>query len=548
MIGKHVLNPDKSASKAARISALADYIANPEARNKKEKCVYRGARGFFSDDPQTQKQEMIALAEAARKSADPIGHFVLSWRQDEQPTVEQIEEAVDIFLDETGMTGHQVIYALHHDTDNPHLHIMINRVNPETERTMKINRGFTIESVHRAVARIEHAQGWQQERHGRYAVGQDGDVIRKPPRKKRRDPGQRAKDMEQRTGEKSAEGIAIESGAPIIRRVETWDQLHRELAKIGMRYVLKGSGAIIWIGDQPIKASTAGRDCSLSALQKRLGVYKPPAGKIERLARETERLPEPAKPDMPGWKIYIQGRRTHYEQKTAEKTALDVRHERERKALYSRQRAQRDKILRGDWKGRGDRLNALRSVLAAEQAAEKVQLREKHARDRDRWRTRFRPWPDFEGWLRLKKQPELAELWRKRNTETPCIEGERDNRDDTPVPRDIRAYRSIIQGRWLLYCGETNDIAFVDTGKTIEVHDCRNDDSVLAALQLAAQKWGMFRVMGDSEYKALCVRLAATHGFRIANPELQEDIEHEREKIRRQRAQTRPRPAHVMSR
>jgi hypothetical protein len=37
----------------------------------------------------------------------------------------------------------------------------------------------------------------------------------------------------------------------------------------------KGSGAILWVGDQPVKASGAGRDCSMSALQKRLGDFEP---------------------------------------------------------------------------------------------------------------------------------------------------------------------------------------------------------------------------------------------------------------------------------
>ena len=42
-----------------------------------------------------------------------------------------------------------------------------------------------------------------------------------------------------------------------------------------MRFERKGSGAILWIGDEPVKASSAGRDCSMSALQKRLGEFTP---------------------------------------------------------------------------------------------------------------------------------------------------------------------------------------------------------------------------------------------------------------------------------
>jgi DNA repair exonuclease SbcCD nuclease subunit len=77
----------------------------------------------------------------------------------------------------------------------------------------------------------------------------------------------------------------------------------------------------------------------------------------------------------------------------------------------------------------------------------------------------------------------------------------------------------------------------VDKGKSIDIHDWRNRDSTLAALQLSAQKWGSFTVTGNDEYKAMCAKLAAEHGFKITNPELQERIQQERQRIQQERAQ-----------
>jgi hypothetical protein len=51
--------------------------------------------------------------------------------------------------------------------------------------------------------------------------------------------------------------------------------LHAALAAEGMRFEKKGSGALLWVGDRAVKASVAGRDCSMSALKKRLGEYMP---------------------------------------------------------------------------------------------------------------------------------------------------------------------------------------------------------------------------------------------------------------------------------
>lgn len=536
MIVKKVKNPKKASSKAVRISRLTSYIREPERENSQEKCVYAGARGFITNDPQSQAAEMIALSEETVRSKDTINHYVLSWREGEQPSPEQVEEVVSIFMEELGVTEHQAIYGLHADTDNLHLHLAINRVHPETLKVVKINNGFDIEAAHRAIARIEHAQGWQREQNGRYQVLENGELGREHiDADKPRQPSQPKRDMENRTGEKSAERIAIEDGAPIIKQAQTWEQLHRELAAKGMRYEKAGSGATFFVGDVGVKASSVDRGASLSKMQKRLGEYQPAQQRLEVVQREAE----PLKPNVPGWNDYIAGRKAHYAEKNAAKLAQDKRQEQERKALQAQQKARRDELMRGNWKGKGEVLNAMRSVIAAEQAAEKAALKEQQQKERKQHRQTFRPWPDLEQWQRMQKSPELAEQWRHRASEPQRIEGDQ---DEPPTPRDIRAYQPEIHGRQVLYtrkeaAGGGGGVSFVDKGRSIDIHDWRDRDTTLAALQLSAQKWGSFTVTGNDEYKAMCARLAAEHGFKIDNPELQESILQERQRIQQERAQ-----------
>lgn len=534
MIVKKVKNPRKSASKAVRISRLTGYIREPERKNRQEKCIYAGARGFITDKPHSQTAEMIALSQEAVRSKDTLNHYVLSWREGERPSPAQIEEAVSLFMDELGVKEHQAIYGLHADTDNIHLHLAINRVHPDTLEVVKINRGFDIEAAHKAIARIEHVHRWQREQNGRYQVLENGELGREhvDPAKPRQ-PDQQRRDMEQRTGEKSAERIAIEKGAPIIKRAQTWKQLHRELAEQGMRYKKTGSWATLFVGEVGVKASRADREASLSRLQKRLGLYQPPLQRRQAAQREAE----PIKPDVPGWKDYISGRQLHYAGKEAAKLARKKRQEQERKQLAEQQQARRHELLHGNWKGKGDALNALRSVIAAEQAAEKAALREKHQKEREQHRQRFRPYPDLEQWQRMRQQPELAEQWRHRTSEPQRIEGDC---GEPPTPRDIRAYQPEIHGQEVHYtckdeAGRGGGVSFVDRGRRIDIYDWRNRDTALAALQLAAQKWGSFTVTGNDEYKAMCVKLAAEHGFKITNPELQKSIQQERQRIQQER-------------
>ena len=253
------------AAQAARVEGLADYTRRAAAEPAREKCIYGGARGFQTTSHAARKAEMLALAQESAHSKDPINHYVLSWPAGEQPTPAQVEEAVDLFLDELGLTGHPVFYGLHADTDHRHLHLMVNRVHPVTRKAVEINKGFDLEALHRAVARIEHVQGWRREARGRYRVQADGTLRRDrhPPLDPSSADAQRVRNRLARRyggGARSAVRIAAEDGAPSIRAAASWADLHARLAARGLRYAREGSGALLWVGEVAVKTSSASRD------------------------------------------------------------------------------------------------------------------------------------------------------------------------------------------------------------------------------------------------------------------------------------------------
>jgi hypothetical protein len=438
VIVKKIKNPSKSASKAMRVNGLADYIASPEKSNAEEKCVYQGSRGFLTDGLEAQKAEMLALAQEAVRSRDPINHYVMSWKENEQPSPAQVEEAIGIFLKEMGLEDHQAIYGLHADTANLHLHVMVNRVHPDNLKVVKPNRGFDIEAAHRAIARIEYVQGWERERHGRYQMLDTGEVERgresvRLGADRPRQPEQAKRDMEERTGEKSAERTAIEEAAPVLKEATSWAEVHRGLAEKGMRYEKVGSGAVVFVGDVGVKASRTDRAASLSKMEKRLGVFAPA---VDQAAQRTVdnreiglRSPKPIAEGaeaVAGWSDYIDGRRAHYAAKTIAVEEQERRHLLERRRLSDAQKSTRRDILvngsdagkrsrQGVWKGKGELRQAMQSILAAEQAGERASLKDRHQGERELLRERFAPYPDFEVWLRERGQPELAEQWRYRD-------------------------------------------------------------------------------------------------------------------------------------
>ena len=513
----------------ANIRDLADYIAGPGAAGGGEKVEHRGALNFLAIDHNGQVQEMIDLAEVARRDAKPVQHWILSWREGEQPTAAQADEAVKMFLNEMGLADHQAIYALHSDTHNWHLHLAVTRLHPDTEELVTVNNGYDHKVAHRAIARIELRQGWEPEARALYAPDANGNLTLVKRPETDRQPSARAQAFEERAGERSAERIAMEELAPLIRRAGSWRELHEALGRRGMRFEKKGSGALLWVGDQAVKASVAGRDCSMSALRKRLGEFEP-------APIPTRPVPTPARPLDPTAPLlasYVEERRRHYEQR-ADRSQGVRRHRAEWHELVDRHRKERADMFCGSWKGKGDALNALRSLVAARQAQEKAALREHQRLYREATRRERAPFPSYEEWLAPANR-DAADRWRHRERRPAKIEGAT---FAPPVARDIRAVRAVLDGGTVHYhlTDSPGTRAFTDRGKTIDIHDGRNREAVLAALQLSAQKWGEFWVRGDAQFKRTCGELAAEHGFKITNPELREAIAAERERLRASRS------------
>ena len=176
------------------------------------------------------------------------------------------------FLREMGLEGHQAIYGLHNDTRNYHVHIAVNRVHPETLKVVRTNNGFDIRQAHKDRAMIEKMQGWKPLENSPYIVTEEGEIAQRITDHEPK-PSPKAVEFEMATGEKSAQRIAQERGHDIIKNATSWEELHESLKKIGLRFEKKGSGAIIWVGETAIKASSVDRSFSMGKLVKRLGEF-----------------------------------------------------------------------------------------------------------------------------------------------------------------------------------------------------------------------------------------------------------------------------------
>ena len=550
MIGKKI--PARGGGgKVARVHDLLAYVTDPGGHAdpdrpeelRPEKCVYYGTQGFLSTDLAAQKAEMAALALAAPQSADPINHYALSMCEGEHPSPEQVDETVRIVLDELGLRDHQTVWALHRDTDHDHVHLVVSRVHPESERVVRAGGGWDRRALLLAVSRIEIAQGWQQiatpaaQREAAEAArrGKTSREERRGERAQERPrANDRARDGAHRHGERSASEIARERAGHLFnprRGARTWAELHAELAKLGMKYEKKGSGAIVWVGDQPVKASEVSRDASFSKITQRLGPYQPPTREQAEQSRAHAPGPEPTdraadSTDGASWAEYQRVRKERQAQGRDERAALTARHRTERAALQTAQRERRKAATAGDWRGRGPELNAIRSQLAAWDARERLELRDRQARERTARAKRSAK--SYEDWLRQQGRGQQADSYARWIA--PRLVGE----DQPAVPQDLRAFSSRVVGTTVEYRRDADRrLAFVDTGRAIDMSSSREDDATLAALQLAAAKWGGVQISGSSEFRERAARTAAREGIRVTDQDLQEIVADERARMRR---------------
>jgi hypothetical protein len=122
--------------------------ANARPRTS-ERVAFTAARNLANTDPHAALDEMWRTAEDARhlkarsglaptgrKNEAPVKTVSLAWAPGQSPTHEEMCVAADSFLKAMGWGEHQALYVAHNDTHHPHLHIILNRVHPDTGRAL----------------------------------------------------------------------------------------------------------------------------------------------------------------------------------------------------------------------------------------------------------------------------------------------------------------------------------------------------------------------------------------------------------------------------
>jgi hypothetical protein len=158
-------------------------------------------------------------------------------------------------------------------------------------------------------------------------------------------------------------------------------------------------------------------------------------------------------------------------------------------------------------------------------------LKEKQKEQRKTLQDQSAVFMSYEEWLRSLNLPEEAEKWRHRKNKRILLLEMSDNMIINAINAPLEytglsGFSMTVTAQDVKFTSHDKPkaVAFIDVGRVIKVYS-EDDSSLLAALQLAQQKWGKVQLSGSEEYKRHCVRLAIKHNINISNPELKAQIE-----------------------
>ena len=494
--------------------------------------LYAGKQNI--NDFQTAAVEMESLAIESVRCKTPAFHFILSWRSDESPTNEQVDEAVNIALKELNLQDCQAVWGLQSDTDNLHVHVAVNRVSPKTFKAVKPAGGFSKKALEKAARKIELSQGWEIERTGHYEIDSSGQILEKKNFSKP-EISQTARDIEAHTGFESIERIAKHEIAPILEQAMSWQELHKTLAEHGFKLEVRGNGAVLQSSEATVKLSKISRKCSFTQLKQRLGSYLPPDESLQILERKTIETPRIFSNIKSSWENYQSERNNYFHAKTSAIKKLRDKQKEENESLYLKQKKDRSELFSRSWQGQGKKLNQLRSLMAFLHRKEQLKLHEIQKEEMQELKSHFlRSFPSFRDWLADQNNENLYCLYRYPGQFILSPE-QSGIKIDKPRKIDLRNYKARRGASGsVLYCREGSFTAdFSDMGKRIILNKKKlTEESVAAALQLANQKWGATQINGNAEYKELCIKAAVKYGLKISNPDLAAEVELRKQALR----------------
>ena len=265
MIPKHIPREPENDN----FRALALYAADAKiGKEKGEKTLMSWHEGCMAEYYLDAMMEVEATqAMNTRTTKEKTYHLMVSFRPEDEAklTPEIIKDIEKELAKAIGFSEHQRLCGVHKNTNNIHMHIAYNMINPQTFTRYEPFRDYP--KLHEACRRLEKKYGLVVDK------GIDGTIAKTDTKKH-----VIAETIEAQTGQQAFYNFVIAHKQSIMdftKTASSWIEIHEEFLKMGMAVKPKGSGLIIQdrFGKHGIKASDIDRSLSKLQMEKTFGPY-----------------------------------------------------------------------------------------------------------------------------------------------------------------------------------------------------------------------------------------------------------------------------------
>jgi len=248
--------------------ALARYLVRGKSGTPDPKRVaWLFTQNLPTGDPLLAAKYMEATAQLSARTRKAAYHLMIAWHADERPTPEAMQDVARETLHLAGLAEHQALVMGHGDKPHPHLHILLNRVHPDTGRAWKTSQDFA--HFDRIMRQLADAHGFTFV--PSHAFNPEAtDALPKLPDSPATYAGKRgaqtlrpqwSKAQARAIGERLSEDLTMEA---------TPDDILDILAQHGLALEAKGSGHVVGNAAGYAKLSSLGLTASAKHLARRI--------------------------------------------------------------------------------------------------------------------------------------------------------------------------------------------------------------------------------------------------------------------------------------
>ena len=280
---------------------LANYLERGQGRNAVEDPADRvdwsaGRNLVCCDDGRSATAAEVAreMRDEVRKgqyAENPYAHIIISWKRltaeeeeagtfafsqandqgaigSDEPTKAEMLDVADRVIERLALSNHQVWMVSHKDTDTPHLHLLINRFNFETERFNSLWR--CQQKMAEVFREVEKERGWATPKRGielaekGYISSRRRNALKIRARQWEDFGGDgpfATPEGEETIGRRTASNYTLREAIDValgteLRQVRSWEQLEKTLAARALWLTPRKSGFVINGGEHQVALST----------------------------------------------------------------------------------------------------------------------------------------------------------------------------------------------------------------------------------------------------------------------------------------------------